>query len=458
MRVVAGRRALGASERGSSPAPRSDYDEDAPTTVSSAAEIEALLGSGDDVVASAAPPGAPAYDADTYIDDRDFDEAVPFAVGTRDRDLRSSLPPNMQLAPRTSASPPIGTGPFAYPAVYPTSAPFGRVGPMVETGPFVTGPYATGPFAYVTQVPYPVAPAPQAARSSATRTVAISVALVVTALMGVVVGKVLVSGSGQVAPAPQSSAAAPAPQAAVAAATTPAAAQPTPPVAPTVAPQPTAPAAASVPSAPAAPPVSLSLPIASIGHPAVAPVLTQQGGRVTRAFLDNSRRLRKNDKLFEIARRAPQGAASKQLAAKVKELEVMAEQDPIYKDFLEKARRDYKRSLGGRETTVLVKAPRAGMYQPAVSRGDHVEPNQAVANAVDADSWIATATVTDDAHPASDWTCSMQLDDRHADCRVVKIEDSKVSVRIEARKAAWLSGSGTAGTIVLEPPASAAAR
>jgi biotin carboxyl carrier protein len=467
MRVLSGRRSI-SGDRRVAPAPArsvGSWDDDEATTVSPMTDFDDDLlastpvatASGDVRAVKPAAAGDIDPDADTLFEERSIDDVLTFALGTGDRRFESSAPRGV---------------PAAAIAVLPAPPPSAATGPIPQLPP---GSIGTGPFAYVapppgavpyTVVPYPApvappgwtytGPAPQPARAARPwrQRIAILVALCATAAVGVVVGRVLFVNGGPVgaaAPAPASAhhaapAAAPAPVAPAPAAVQPAAPAATPPAA--------TPPAAAQPVAPE----PIALPLATLEHPGDGVVSAPAGGLVSRVFLTAPRAVKKGDKLFEITRKGQGSAKRKELAARVAELEKLAEEDPDYKAFLDRARRDYARSRSSGDKTFVVKADKDGFMAPSVAKGDTVEEGGAMAALQDSAVWIATARTTAAARPGTSWSCSIAgADDQKAACSIQEIADDAdgvlVTVRVESSAAAWLGADGARDQRLLFAPA-----
>jgi hypothetical protein len=443
MRVVAGRRSLGGNDQHRAEVKDNvvvDWDE--ATTVCPIPPH--LVGSSDDVLTGdlAAPWPHPAdIDADTVLDERSVDEIL-LALGTDERRhgqmnqrrvLQVSQPPPVRVSePLAPPHQMLGTGPIQFQAG-PPPPPFGTPYPMAAPHPGA-GHYPTGPYAYEVSRPVPVQPKQPIGRLIP------ALALGLTAVTGILLGKVLFTGS-EAATAPAPTVAAPTPV------------EPTPtPVEPAPAPETAPPPATATPveapvPAPAGP---VTVAVTSLSHTVLGDISSPHHGVVARTFVQGRREVRKNDKLVEITRKLPPGARAKQLAARVKELESLAEADPVYKPFLDKARADLGRARG-RTETILVKARRAGLIEVTVARGDRVEVDQPVASMLDARSWVATAPLSEPV--AAGWSCAIAVGARRGACDIEQVEDGEITVRVDARKVRWLRDRGQTQQLVFEPPA-----
>ncbi|MDB4955294.1 MAG: hypothetical protein JWO36_2863 [Myxococcales bacterium] len=99
-------------------------------------------------------------------------------------------------------------------------------------------------------------------------------------------------------------------------------------------------------------------------------------GQVT-SFLRATRKVRKGDKLFQIVRVTSDAAKTKELTAKVADLEKLAKQDAMYEPFLASARTEL--ASVRKVVTTIVKAPRAGSAEPRVKQGAVVHAGQLLA-------------------------------------------------------------------------------
>lgn len=476
MRVVSGRRSLGRGDRARE-APRQDepvlsWDEDEATTV---APMDFDVVSADDLAAARA---APDVDADTVLDDRSVDEILNFALGTDERPFggrEAVRPPSVPAAPVLPppmppyGSPPVFTGqppltvrsmteppPMTTPMPYPGTIP----PPVAYAEPYPVQYVHSGPFPYPDlSQPYALQAPPVTARSVAVRWLIPSLALIVVAGGALAVGKFLFAddkGAPATATRPVAPAAAVAP--APASAAPPLAAQAATPAA-VAAPLPAAPAA----SAPAVEPIAAE--VAALEHPDGAALASPARGTVSRAYLEGTRRVRAGERLFEIATRSS-GGKERELAAKVKQLERLAAQDPVYEEFLERARRERDRSRP-RTEEVQVKAAADGVYRAMVATGDRVTADQPLASRTDAGVWTARVTLRSAERPGTSWSCSItpaagdQGGSKRSRCTIDQIVEQadgvEVSVRIAAADAPWLGDGAGGHRLLFEPPAAGTA-
>jgi biotin carboxyl carrier protein len=296
-------------------------------------------------------------------------------------------------------------------------------------------------------------------RPSLFRELALGLVLTATALAGVVVGKVFFSNSDASrahpattdvaaaaphAPAapPATEAAAPAPAPAEAAVTDRADAAAETAAAETAAADATAAAAGE--SSP------LTLEVASLTPPEAEAVKSPVTGSVVRIRLSAKREVTKGEPLFEVRHRSGPSAKSRKLAARVKELTKLAEEDVVYEAFLKKAKAEYRRSVG-RWSVVSVRAPGAGVAEAMVGRGDRVKSGTPVAKILTGDEWIVTAPLEGDSRPTVAWTCTIQLPDgsKKSACTLTEVSPSgDLTARVRVGDANWLSEDSRAQLVV----------
>jgi biotin carboxyl carrier protein len=217
---------------------------------------------------------------------------------------------------------------------------------------------------------------------------------------------------------------------------------------------PVAPAMAS----PAAPSGPVALKISSWALNPGNAVASPVRGEIDEAYLAKARRVRKGEKLFRLKRKRPPTARGKQLAVRVAELEKLAAADPVYGDFLARARRDLRKEQ--KSVRVTVTARSAGWVQPEVRRGQRVDQGDALATAVDPRVRMGTVTLPGGAVHL-DWSCgavSAGLRDS-VSCRIAQVTDTEkgqvVSLQVDADRNHW--SRGLAGEeFVLAPPAATA--
>lgn len=144
-------------------------------------------------------------------------------------------------------------------------------------------------------------------------------------------------------------------------------------------------------------------------------------------------------------------------AARIKELEALAAQDPVYRDFLEKERRAAQRRRtvkGVRELKLL--APASGLLSLAAANRARVEEGAPLASVVDAAAWVVDAFVDGDPPPA-DAACELRGDavgERLA-CRLDAAEPgdggSQLRLTVVAADAPWLERSRSLRVRVAPP-------
>jgi hypothetical protein len=97
-------------------------------------------------------------------------------------------------------------------------------------------------------------------------------------------------------------------------------------------------------------------------------------------------------------------------AARIKELETLANQDPIYRDFLEKERRALQRRPAARAQRDLpILAPAAGAVSFAVESRSRVERGATLAAVLDESAWVVEAFLDGEA-AAAGATCELRGD------------------------------------------------
>jgi hypothetical protein len=94
-------------------------------------------------------------------------------------------------------------------------------------------------------------------------------------------------------------------------------------------------------------------------------------------LLASARTVHKGDKLFEIVHVTGDPAKTKELTAKVADLEKLAQQDPIYEPFLAKARTDL--AAVHKVSSTFVVAPKSGRATPRVKQGAFVHAGELLA-------------------------------------------------------------------------------
>jgi multidrug resistance efflux pump len=144
-------------------------------------------------------------------------------------------------------------------------------------------------------------------------------------------------------------------------------------------------------------------------------------------------------------------------AARIKELEALAKQDPVYRDFLEKERRAAQRTRPGRATKELpLVAPASGILTLTVETRAVVERGATLASVVDDGAWVIDAFV-DGAPPPPDAACELRGDavDERVPCRLegVRPRDggSELTLTVPSADAAWVGGSRSLRVRVAPP-------
>jgi hypothetical protein len=377
--------------------------------------------------------------------------------------------------------------------------------------PNVTGSYSTpsGQFpSYTGPIPYIVQPV-VAGPAGLRWFLALSVALIVTTAVGIGLGWFLFARPGRDADDARAGAGAPdraaataaspvevpaatasaAPAATASSATTPPAATPpgsatTAPVAPAAttppasaattqaapaattptSPATTSPAAASAattspaaeaPASQAAEPVVAE--IMSLAHPRLTTVSAPMRGEIASSSIRAARRVRKGDKLFQIRRKRPGRGDQAELAARVAELERLAKEDPVYEEFLARARADAAKAKRGGEISTAVRASVDGLVEPKVGRGARVRQGDPLAVISNPAVWTVKATLRG-AEPTREWSCAITpaAGGSRAACRIEGVTTTSagatISASVEASQVRWLRRADQKPRLLLEPP------
>jgi pyruvate/2-oxoglutarate dehydrogenase complex dihydrolipoamide acyltransferase (E2) component len=135
-------------------------------------------------------------------------------------------------------------------------------------------------------------------------------------------------------------------------------------------------------------------------------------------------------------------------AARIKELEALAQQDPVYRDFLEKERRalQQKRAPGKAGRELPITAPETGVLSLLVEDRARVAKGTPVAAVVDDRVWIVDAFVDGDP-PAPDAACELRGDavEERVSCRLDSARPapggSQLMLTVNAADAPWIEGS-----------------
>jgi hypothetical protein len=105
-------------------------------------------------------------------------------------------------------------------------------------------------------------------------------------------------------------------------------------------------------------------------------VTAPMGGDVV-AYLKGARNVKKGEKLFAITRVTGDPAKIKELTAKVAEMQKLAKQDEVYKEFLQTAKAELAKER--KVSSSVVTAPKAGKAIPKVRNGAFVRNGQTMA-------------------------------------------------------------------------------
>jgi hypothetical protein len=134
-------------------------------------------------------------------------------------------------------------------------------------------------------------------------------------------------------------------------------------------------------------------------------------------------------------------------AARIKELEELAKQDPVYKDFLEKELKAQARKRGGKGVReVALAAPESGTLALAVPDRARVMAGAALASVVDERVWIIDAFV-DGEPPRADAACELRGDGvaERVGCLLDSSRPrdggSQLMLTVKAGEAPWVAAS-----------------
>lgn len=221
------------------------------------------------------------------------------------------------------------------------------------------------------------------------------------------------------------------------------------------APPPDAPRAAAAPPVEPAPLASLRPPapppqrpawrsglVARRVHPLRAEIVSPATGTVSwRSGRDAP--VRAGERIGEVRTSATRAAPSPALARRVAELEVLASQDPVYRDFLDKARREQRRASRGAARRVSLVAPASGLLVLAGAAPRAVE-GEVLGHVADPASWHVDAEVEGEP-PDPGSACEVHGVDpaERAPCRVLAASPgggrSLVTAEVSSAAAPWLA-------------------
>jgi hypothetical protein len=179
-------------------------------------------------------------------------------------------------------------------------------------------------------------------------------------------------------------------------------------------------------------------------HPPLAELVTPAEGDLAWTAAAETP-VAKGQKVGELRVALAAGRKDAALAKRVAELERLAAQDPVYRDFLEKARRDLRKAAARRKTrAVPLVAPEAGILARAPEAAGRATAGERVARVLDPAAWHLAAAV-DGPDPGPDAGCEVVGDvaaDR-APCRLVSRvragERTEVLAEVAAVDAPWLA-------------------
>ena len=223
--------------------------------------------------------------------------------------------------------------------------------------------------------------------------------------------------------------------------------------------RPPSPPLAAVPVAPAAAPVAPPAPpppawrsaaVERRGHPELAAVAAPGDGTFTWSGAPDDE-VASGERLGTMKVEVSAKPANPALARRIAELERLAAQDPVYRDFLEKARRDQRRAAARKQTrSVALVAPAAGRLSRAPEPGGRAASGEILARVVDAGVWHLG--LAPGAEPAPDAACEVVGDapaDR-AGCRVVA-RGAELVAEISAADAPWLARAASLHVLLAAP-------
>jgi biotin carboxyl carrier protein len=371
-----------------------------------------------------------------------------------DPDVQDALrwldpPSNAGPPAAVAAAAPLPGEAYAPPAPHPGAPPYAVYTPLPQPYPGA-GPYPTPVPSYVPNsgayyLPMPM-PGPAAAPAPARSPVLWILLSAMVTGGGIVLGWWLFSGvaaherpaSRAVAPQPQPQQVQPQPQQVPPQPPPPQQPQPQP------APQPAKPARAD----------AVTGEVTKVAQADSAAVLAPTSGEISKVFLSAPRQVEKGDKLVELRSESGGGGAkAKKLAARVAELERLAKNDPVYEEFLDKARKEQK-AAEGQVVTTVIKANAAGMARLEVKEGDAVSGHKPVAYISKGGDWTLTATAKSEVQQS--WSCSLQLTEgKKAACTIQKViatsAGSELTVTVGAADAPWLADASQTPTITFGP-------
>lgn len=237
------------------------------------------------------------------------------------------------------------------------------------------------------------------------------------------------------------------------------------PAAPAPATDPRPPPPAEALPAPPAPPAWRTAPVERRSHPPVAELLAPSEGEVAWTAAADAP-VAKGQQVAVLRVVVAAGRKDAALVKRVAELERLASHDPVYRDFLEKARRDLRKAAARRRTRpVPLVAPAAGILARAPEGAGAAAAGERLARVLDAARWQLAVTV-DGSEPAADAACEVVGDvqsDRAA-CRIVARvragDRLELLVEVPAASAPWVARAASPWVRIAPgaaaPPAAAA--
>ena len=208
------------------------------------------------------------------------------------------------------------------------------------------------------------------------------------------------------------------------------------------APKPEAASPAEPPPAPAAapapPPSWRSTPVLTRRHPPLGEILSPGSGTV-RWRRAHGASVREGEQVGEL--RIHTGTAPRpDLARRVAELEKLAAQDPVYRDFLEKARREARRGGRGRARAIPLRAPAAGELSLVPEASARAEEGAVLARVVAPAVWQLGLTIAGEPPPPNA-RCEVVGDapSERAPCRLAPGAGGEALAELSAADAPWLA-------------------
>lgn len=195
------------------------------------------------------------------------------------------------------------------------------------------------------------------------------------------------------------------------------------PAPPPASPSPALAASAGAPPPPPAPapaaPRWRSAPIEALRHPPLAELVAPAAG-TARWRKAPGAVVARGEVVAELGEEGGARAPRADLARRVAELEALAAQDPVYRDFLEKARREARRAARGPARAAPLVAPADGLLELAEGGGPRARKGEVLGRVLDPARWRLDA-VLEGAPPPLDAACEVEGEaGARAPCRIVE--------------------------------------